>query len=325
MRWGIVGTGVIALQFVADMAATDEVEIAGVYSRSHEKTVAFAKEHGIKKAYGSLDEMLADSEIEIVYIALPNNLHREAVIKAANAGKHILCEKPLGINTAEAREMFEAASQNDVVLMEGMWTRFFPLMCDLREKIARGEFGELYQAELSLGYNAIFAGEEASWRFNPESGFGALTDMGVYPVHFALDLTGGKMPDELYGIATVKNGIDYYNSFTMRFGTVLVSCVSSICNDTDVTARLYFEKGELVIAGNWWHPRSYTFRPSGEEAVEYRFDRTAEGLHYEAEAFQNYVKSGDAACALCSRQNTLTALTIMDKLRKDWGVIYPQD
>jgi len=325
MRWGVIGSGIIALQFVTDVAVSKEIEVLGVFSRSFEKTEAFAKEHGIERAYKSLDDMLNDPEIEAVYVAVPNSLHRETVIQAAKAKKHILCEKPLGINLREASEMFEAAEENGVVLMEGMWTRFFPVMCDLRQKMADGHFGELYQADISLGYNAIFAGEETTWRFDPKNGFGALMDMGVYAVHLALDITGEKEPDEVYSMATVKNGIDYYNNFIMRFGTILIHGTSSICNDTDPTARLYFEKGEVEIFGNWWHSRSYTFKPSGGEADEFCFEREAEGLHYEAEAFQNYVKSGNGDCTLSSKHNSLLAIRIIEEMRKSWGVTYPQD
>lgn len=325
MRWGVIGAGTIVTQFLNDTKQLEDVQIAAVYSRSPEKTKAFAEKYGIEKACASVDEMLQDTSIDNIYIGIPNNLHLEYILRCAAAKKNILCEKPIGINRKQVDQMLEAAKANGVLLMEGMWTRFFPLMKVLRQWLTDGTLGRLRAADISLGYNAIYAGEQATWRFKPESGFGALMDMGVYGVHFALDLLGDEETPKVQGVATVINGLDYFNSYTLQAGDKIVSVSSSIVNDTDLTAKIYTDKGELVIGAPWWYPKEMTFSRIGGGVEKFEFSRQADGLQYEVIDFEECVREKQLECRLSSHENTRRAIDIMDELRRQWGVRYPQD
>ncbi|MCQ5130475.1 Gfo/Idh/MocA family oxidoreductase [Butyricicoccus faecihominis] len=325
MRWGIIGSGTIVTQFVNDTRQLNDTELAALYSRSAEKAARFAAQHGIGKAYASLQEMLADSTIENIYIGVPNNLHLDYVLQCVAAGKNVLCEKPMGINQTQVQTMLQAAKQNHVLLMEGMWTRFFPVMHTLRGWFADGTLGNLRAANISLGYNAIAAGETATWRFDLKSGFGALMDMGVYGVHFALDLCGGAAPTTIQGAAHIANGLDYYNSYLLNFGGKLISASSSIVNDTDLTAKIYTDKGEVEIGAPWWYPTDISLSLISGEKRTIRFPREADGLHYEVQVFEQCAQRGLTECPLSSHKNSLQAIAIMDELRKQWHVRYPQD
>lgn len=325
MRWGIIGTGTIATQFMGDIRQYREAKAVAVYSRSYEKTRKFAETWGIEKDCASLDELLADPGVENVYIATPNNLHKEYILRCAAAKKNILCEKPMGINRGEVETMLAAAREHGVLLMEGMWTRFFPVMGTLRRWLRDGSIGKVRAAEISLGYNAIKAGETATWRFDLKSGFGALMDMGVYGVHFALDLCPGEAPSEVYGAASVVDGIDHHNSFTLNFGGKIVTVVSSIVNDTDLAARIYTDQAEITVAAPWWYSKELTVSMMNGEKAVFSAPRDGEGLQYEVRAFEECAMARGTECPLSSHANSIAAIDIMDRLRKSWGVNYPQD
>lgn len=325
MRWGIIGAGTIVTQFLQDTKQLADVQIVAIYSRTAAKSKQLATEYGIEKVCETIEELLGDPSVEHMYIGVPNHLHAQYVHACIAAKKNVLCEKPLAINRGQAERMIAAAAENGVLLMEGMWTRFFPLMKRLRAGLADGSFGTLRAASISLGYNALYAGEQSTWRFDLKSGFGALMDMGVYGVHFALDLCGAQAMPEIRSMAQVVGGLDYYNSFILRFGEQLISVTSSITNDTDLTATLYTDKGELTIGAPWWYPTEMTFKPFGGEAEKLEFPRAADGLQYEVQDFEQCVREGARDCPLSSHQNTLRAFDIMDELRRQWGVHYPQD
>lgn len=325
MRWGIIGAGTIVTQFVNDTKQLEDVKIAAIYSRTLEKTKAFAEKHGIEKVCATIEELLEDPSIDNVYIGVPNYLHLDYILRCVAAKKNVLCEKPIGINRKQVEQMLAAAKDNGVLLMEGMWTRFFPLMKTLRQWLGDGTLGELRAADISLGYNAIHAGEQATWRFDPKSGFGALMDMGVYGVHFALDLLGIEEMPKVQGVATVVNGLDYFNSYILQARDKIVSVTSSIVNDTDLTAKIYTDKGELVIGAPWWYPTKMTFSRIGGGTESFEFTRQADGLQYEVIDFEQCVREGKLECDLSSHANTRMAIDIMDELRRQWGVRYPQD
>lgn len=191
LRWGIIGCAQIATGSV--MPAIQESEsgiIAAVASRGLAKSSAVAEEFGIKKAYGSYEELLADEEIDAVYIPLPNHLHRQWVIRAAEAGKHVLCEKPIALNSAEAAEMVEACRKAGVHLAEAYMYRHHPRIAELQEMISRGDIGELRSIRGTFTYND--AGDTTNIRFKSAWGGGSLYDVGCYPLSAARLLFGAE-------------------------------------------------------------------------------------------------------------------------------------
>ncbi|MCL6601988.1 MAG: Gfo/Idh/MocA family oxidoreductase [Paenibacillus sp.] len=189
LRWGIMGCAQIATGSV--MPAIVESEsgiIQGVASRGLEKSSAVAAEFGIGKAYGSYEELLTDQEIDAIYIPLPNHLHREWVIRAAEAGKHVLCEKPIALNSREAAEMVEACNKAGVHLAEAYMYRHHPRMAELQELIASGEIGDLRSIRGTFTYND--ATDTSNIRFRSAWGGGSLYDIGCYPLSAARLLYG---------------------------------------------------------------------------------------------------------------------------------------
>jgi D-xylose 1-dehydrogenase (NADP+, D-xylono-1,5-lactone-forming) len=187
LRLGVLGTAGIARAFIASVAGSNTVEITAVASRSAQKAAQFAADTGVSRAYGSYDDLLADRSIDAIYNPLPNSLHAEWSIRSIQAGKHVLCEKPLAVTADEARAMFAAAHRCGVVLVEGFPYRAQPHAMQLKQMIDDGVIGELQSIQASFGF---VAADATDIRFNAELAGGALLDGGTYPVSLVRLLAG---------------------------------------------------------------------------------------------------------------------------------------
>jgi D-xylose 1-dehydrogenase (NADP+, D-xylono-1,5-lactone-forming) len=191
LKWGIMGCAQIATGSVMPAIADSEYGvIEGVASRGLQKSRAAAAGFGVDKAYGSYEELLDDGEIDAVYIPLPNHLHYEWVIRAAEAGKHVLCEKPIALTTAQAREMVNACNKAGVHLAEAFMYRHHPRIAQLKEILAAGEIGDIRSIRGTFTYNN--AEDSANIRYQSEWGGGSLYDIGCYPLSAARLLYGNE-------------------------------------------------------------------------------------------------------------------------------------
>ncbi|WP_337035463.1 Gfo/Idh/MocA family oxidoreductase [Paenibacillus illinoisensis] len=189
LRWGILGSASIAKGSVIPGLQQSELnEVAAIASRDEEKAKQTADELGIPQAYGSYEALLEDDSIDAVYIPLPNHLHREWTIRAAEAGKHILCEKPLALTEQEAREMAQACDDAGVLLAEAFMYRHHPRYDQIRDVIASGEIGEIRGIHSTFSFNN--SGSAGNVRFKREWGGGALYDIGCYSISAARLLLG---------------------------------------------------------------------------------------------------------------------------------------
>lgn len=194
MRWGILGCARISRRgLIPGIAASRTGVVHGLASRDPATASAWAGEFGIPRSYGGYEPLLADAEIDAVYIPLPNELHRPWVLAAADAGKHVLSEKPLALDAAEARAMASHCRERGVLLMEAFMWRHQPRSLDLRARVAAGEIGELRLVRSSFSF-PIEAGD---WRLDPARGGGALWDVGCYGVSTARFFAGGPLPGPL--------------------------------------------------------------------------------------------------------------------------------
>lgn len=193
LKWGVLGCAGIAKRAVIPGVQASELnEVAAIASRSLDQASRTAEEHGIQTAYGSYEELLSDPTIDVVYIPLPNHLHREWTIRAAEAGKHVLCEKPLALNAKEAEEMAQACAEAGVQLSEAFMYRWNPRYDVIREIIASGEIGELRGIRSAFTFNN--AKDSSNVRYRKEWGGGSIYDVGCYPIN-AARLLLGKEPE----------------------------------------------------------------------------------------------------------------------------------
>ena len=182
LQWGVLGAANIAItQMIPAIQQSQSGHLAAIASRDSEKSAELAKRFGIDRFYGSYDELLADSQVDAIYIPLPNHLHCEWSIKAAQAGKHVLCEKPLAMDADGCRRMIHAAASNDVLLVEAFWYRYHPQHQVVREALQEGKLGEIRVISAYLRGNVYNL--PTTIRFSPEFGGGTLMDGGCYPVN----------------------------------------------------------------------------------------------------------------------------------------------
>jgi D-xylose 1-dehydrogenase (NADP+, D-xylono-1,5-lactone-forming) len=214
LRWGLLSTAKINAALFKPLAKSKRNTLFAVGSRSEENAQAYAAEHGIPRAHGSYEALLADPEVDVIYNSLPNHLHAEWTIKALEAGKHVLCEKPFALTLAEVDAMSEAAQRTGKALAEAFMYRTHPQTFKVKEIIDSGKIGKILLVK--SGFTFTF-NRPGNYRLDPAFGGGALWDIGCYPVSYARTMLGLE-PLEVFGWqATGESGIDESFSGQMRF------------------------------------------------------------------------------------------------------------
>lgn len=251
LRLGILGAANIARAFTAGVAPSTEVTVAAVASRDAGKAEAFARECGIPRFLGSYEALLADPEIDAIYNPLPNSLHAEWSIRAVEAGKHVLCEKPLAMNAREVRAMFAAAAKASRHLVEAYPYRAQPQTLKLQELLAEGAIGKVRLIRSSFG---VAFSDPANIRLIPDVGGGSLLDAGSYAVSLAL-LAAGERPARAQAMAAWgETGVDLSVAATLSFPSGLLAQVSS----SFATA---FHRHALIAGDAGWIETSYLNHP----------------------------------------------------------------
>jgi predicted dehydrogenase len=224
VNWGILSTAKINRAVIPPLQASQRARLLGVASRSAERAAAYAAEQGIPRSYGSYEALLADPEIHIVYNSLPNDQHAAWTIRACEAGKHVLCEKPLALSTAEVDRVARAAEANGVFVLEAFMYRFTPQTEKVIELVRSGAIGDLHYLRGTFSFLLTRPG---NYRWRPEQGGGGLWDVGCYPINYARLLTG-KPPKQVIGSqVTGPSGIDLLFSGTLIYDGEIHAQISS--------------------------------------------------------------------------------------------------
>ena len=296
LRIGILGAARIARSFVEAVRPSAKVEVAAVASRDVERATAFARELGIGRVHASYDALFADPDIEAVYVPLPNNLHAEWSIRAAAAGKHVLCEKPLAANAAQARAMFAAAEKHGVYLVEAYPYRAQPQTLKVRELVASGAIGRVQLIQASFGFPLTDA---ANIRMDPNLAGGALMDAGSYPVSFVRTVAGAA-PSRVSALARWgATGVDVGTMATLEYPDGLLAQIS--CSFTTARHRHAFIAGDAgSIATTFFNDTGAAFPPlvdvrrgTGWDAAREVIETEAlAGFLAEAESFHDLVRFG---------------------------------
>ncbi|RAK08576.1 putative dehydrogenase [Halanaerobium saccharolyticum] len=317
VKWGILGCANIARKAVIPgIIGADNSELYAVASRNKEKAADFAEEFDADKYYDDYQKLLEDEEIEAVYIPLPNGLHKEWTIKAAEAGKHILCEKPLsGKSKAEAEEMFAAAKKNKVKLMEAFMYRFQPFVIKLKEMIEKGVIGEVKEIKSNFAFD--ISDRKDDIRLNAELDGGALNDIGCYTVNISRYLMGG-LPTKVANFFEKETaaGVDLSGSAILYFeGGVFASLYYSLNSYNEQDLELVGTEGIIRIPGffSWLEDNYFLLDKNGE--VERIPVETGPQYLLEVEAFAEAVLN-DTEVPLKVDEETYANLKVMDAMRK---------
>ncbi len=332
LRWGILGTGNIASRFASQVPSSVTGEVVAVGSRSTDSANEFADKYDIANRHGSYQALLDDETVDAVYIATPHPLHPEWAIKAAEAGKHVLCEKPLAINRALAAAMIEAAVRNDVFLMEAYMYRCLPQTKLVAQLIKDGAIGKVHQIQASFAFQAAFRAE--SRIFADELAGGGILDVGGYPVSFARLIAGAAIeapyadPAAVTAVGQVgETGVDEWSVATLFFDSGLTAQVSTGVRLSDENrVRVLGSEGYLVIEDPWFggdgKPTHVTVHKVGEEPR----DISAEpAFIYAAEADAVAAAVEQRQAPEMSWADTLGNLAVQDEWRKLIGQQYKSE
>ncbi|MDZ8277058.1 Gfo/Idh/MocA family oxidoreductase [Microbacterium aquimaris] len=323
LRWGILATGGIAHNFASDLR-TAGLDLQAVGSRRAEAARAFADEFTIPRAHASYEDLVADPEIDILYIATPHPMHAENALLALEHGKHVLIEKPITLNAAEAMAVREKARSKGLLAMEAMWTRYLPHMVRIHEIIAAGTLGEI-RAVLADHTQRIST--DPAHRLNAlELGGGALLDLGIYPVSFAWDILGA--PATVTAAARMgETGADteVATIFTHASGAISTSLSASRSAGPN-TAHVVGTDARIDIDRVWYTPTS--FRVTGADGTvieEFVSDIEGRGMQFQAIAAEEIIAAGRTDSDRLPLDESVAIMETLDEVRSQIGLRYPQE
>lgn len=333
LGWGILATGKIARAFATDLALVPGARLAAVGSRALGAAQAFADEYGdsATRAHGSYADLLTDPDVDIVYIATPHAFHLTGARAAFEAGKHVLCEKPLTLRAADAEEMVRLARHHNRFLMEAMWMACHPVIRELRQELATGRFGRPLQLSAELGFRVD--APQTDRMFAPELGGGALLDMGIYPLTFAHLMLGEAV--DLGGTATLTpSGVDLDVAIAGLYPDgALARLSASMTSWSSRGAAIATDLGRVEIDTDFHHPVEAVFTPyaAGQPDLERRVTLAGSepvvGRGYGNEILEvaRCLREGLRESPLVPHDQTLTLLRQIDGLRAAMGIRYPDD
>ena len=322
MRVGIIGTGWIAEKAAITLAGLSECEAYAVGSRSQEKADAFAAKWNIPKAYGSYAALIADADVDLVYVGTPHSHHYDVTREAILAGKPCLVEKAFMANHRQASDIVRLAREHQVFLAEAIWTRYQPVVATVRQLIADGRIGTPRLVTATLGYSM---GDKPRI-MRPDLCGGALLDLGVYALNFVRMFFGADIVSIDGHCVKSPTGMDLTNAITLVLsdGTLcnLQSSAQCVGDNIGVIAGT---EGNLII-DNINNPQQITVNGPDRTYVEtIRVPQQITGYEYQFLACRQCLKEGRLEPREMPLDETLYVMELMDQLRRQWGVRYPMD
>ena len=321
LRWGILATGGIAHAFTSDLR-TAGLTVTAVGSRRAEAPAPFAAEFGIPRAHGSYEELAADPEVDIVYVATPHSHHRENAVLALEHGKHVLVEKAFTLDADEAVVIRDVAAERGLLAMEAMWSRYLPHMVRIRELIADGAIGEV--RAVAADHTQRLPTDPAHRLNALELGGGALLDLGIYPVSFAWDVLGPVAEANAVG-RLGETGADTEVAISMRHEAGAVSSILTSSRAAGPNrAEVVGTAGRISIDPVWYTPTSFRLHgPDG--AVREVFDGSVDGqgLQYQALYIEQLIAAGRTDSDILPIAESVAIMACLDDIRAQLGVRHP--
>ena len=321
IRWGVLSTGIIAHCFAKALQATADAELYAVSSRSADKAAAFAAQYGFEKSYGSAEEMLADENVEAVYIASPMACHYEDSIKCLNAGKSVLCEKTITLNCAQLDEILQLAKEKGLFFMEAMWTKTLPHFRQAKKWVDEGKIGNIKM--IRSDFMNRCEGNPESRLFRPDLGGGALLDLGVYNLTFSMDFLGYE-PDSINAAAVMKNGVDYDDAVWLKYKDATAVMTFGFDSQSENSAGIIGDKGMIVFPFFFFNSDHVCLYDENNRLVEdVTIPHPRTGYEYEIIEVNRCIKEGLIESPLVPHKETRDAMIVIDKIKEQIGLRFP--
>jgi predicted dehydrogenase len=331
--WALIGPGRIARRFAAAVAALPGAELRAVLGRDATRAADFAAscaavDSSHQVVATSFEELLANASIDAVYIATPHAQHGEWVRRCLDAGKPVLCEKPLVPNLAQGQALVDLARRQQVFLMEAVWTRFLPTYAIVGQWLQQHDIGELHSMQSSFCFHAPF--EPAGRLYNPALAGGALLDLGIYNLavtRWVLQAALGACPEPNWINATgvlAATGVDQRVTATLHFpGGFESQFICGLDGTAENSLTIRGERGVIRLPTNFWQATAARLQRPGEPEQEFQAPFRVNGFEYEIEEAQRCIRAGLIESPRMMHADTLATLGWMDEIRRQVGVRYP--
>lgn len=315
IKWGIIGLGGIANKLAQAVTSMSNVELVAVASRSKEKSETFGNKYGVTKdkCYGSYDEIVKDEEVEVIYVAVPHNFHKELSILCLKNSKAVLCEKPVTISEEEIREVIKVAEENKVFFMEAMKTRFLPVHRRAKELIEEGKIGEVRLLQADFGSLVPFDPEGRI--YNKDLAGGALLDVGVYNISYSAFIFGNKPKAIDSTLYIGKTGVDENVSVTLTYENGEQAQLYGAVNAPTIReANIIGTKGRICIPRYSSGEKVILISDGKEEVIDLPFE--INGFEYQIEEVSNCIREGKLESKVMSWQDSIEVMKIMDEVAR---------
>jgi len=326
IRWGILGCGRIARKFASDLRLVTDAELVAAASRNKETLASFANDFPCKYLHNSYEELAANHEVDVIYVATPHSHHYEHTLLCLDHHKAVLCEKAFAINSRQAKEMIDTAKEKRVFLMEALWTKFLPHYKKLQELLQQKILGDIKSVLINFGFKT---GSHSPQRlFDPSLGGGTLLDIGIYNVFITMSVLG--KPDFIEAIMTpASTGVDEQIAVTFKYNSgALAQLFSSFTSNLPIQAEINGSEGCITLTSRFYEP-SATIQLSKQIPYERETipveKEAGFGYQYEARHVNECLKKGLTESPVMTHADTLLLMEILDRIRNKARIEYPAD
>ena len=319
-RWGILGAGRIAEKFCTALNFVEGASVYAVASRDSENAKAYAAKFKATKFYDNYEDLMQDENVDIIYIATPHAFHFEQTMACVKKAKHVLCEKPMALSYSQTVAMIKAAKENNVFLMEGMWTACMPFIEKIKELIADDVIGKLQYVSADFGFNSPVDLEGRL--YNKSLGGGSMMDVGIYPLFFATLLLGEpSLAKAVYKLSVT--GVDEYVNVVLQYPDgETAHLLSSIHFNTAIEAEIIGTKGRIKIKNPWFKATYFSVYLADETVQKFSMPHLSNGFEYEIMEVMNCLDKGLVQSEKMPHQLTLLISKIMEDVLVQGGVVY---
>jgi predicted dehydrogenase len=325
IRWGILGTGKIAKAFANGLSVLPDAQLLAVGSRQVETAEQFGDNFQVPRRYADYESLLADPDVDVVYIATPHAVHHEHLLLALEAGKPVLCEKPFTMNATQAQEAISLARRKGLFLMEAMWTRYIPLVAHLRQMLADGVIGKLEIFEAGMAFVAP-RDDPSRYFFRRDLGGGILLDGGCYSISMASMVLGGP-PRRIVSMADMgQSEVDEQSAAILGYdGGQMAIVYVSFRTRIPPSFRIMGSLGRITVHPPLFNPTRMTVSlfDGQEEVIEMPFE--GNGMNFEAAEVAKCLRTGKLESDIMPLDETLSILRTLDEIRGQWGLRYPME
>jgi predicted dehydrogenase len=326
IRWGILGCGNIAAKFAADLQYVDGAQLVAVGSRNQLTAQEFAKRFAVPNMHGSYEALAGDKAVDVIYVATPHGLHHEHVLLCIENKKSVLCEKAFALNLRQTKEMIDAATKQQVFLMEALWTKFLPNYAVVQEMLKSGRLGNLKSMQTSFGF--IPKTPLAARIYEPKLGGGTLLDIGIYNVFMVMSVFG--KPDRIEAYMTpAPTGVDEQCAVTFKYNDgAIAQMFSTFSSNLATEAYINGDKGRIRLTHRFYSPAAeIEFYPDFPESkISIPFQREpGHGYQYEARHAGECLQKGLTQSPVMTHADTLTQMEVLDEIRRIAGIRYDVD